>query len=169
MPSALPVVSRRRMLVGTAALAALGVTGAACGKPPPPPDLDDLMTQLDMARSDSQLASDAATTAQPPMRPALAAVSSERSKHAEALSNEIARLTGGPVTSSSSSSATTTSAAQAAAPTMKDVIAALRESADSAGQAAAQLSGYRAGLLGSIAASCTAAYTVTLADRGGAP
>ena len=168
MPSALPVVSRRRMLVGTAALAALGVTGAACGKPPPPPDLDDLMTQLDMARSDSQLASDAATTAQPPMRPALAAVSSERSKHAEALSNEIARLTGGPATSSSSS-ATTTSAAQAAAPTMKDVIAALRESADSAGHSAAQLSGYRAGLLGSIAASCTAAYTVTLAGRGGAP
>ena len=166
MPSALPVVSRRRMLVGTAALAALGVTGAACGKPPPPPDLDDLMTQLDMARSDSQLASETATTAQPPMRPALAAVSSERSKHAEALSNEIARLTGGPATSSSSST-TTTSAAQAAAPTMKDVIAALRESADSAGQAAAQLSGYRAGLLGSIAASCTAAYTVTL--RGGAP
>ena len=168
MPSALPVVSRRRMLVGTAALAALGVTGAACGKPPPPPDLDDLMTQLDMARSDSQLASETATTAQPPMRPALAAVSSERSKHAEALSNEIARLTGGPVTSSSSST-TTTSAAQAAAPTMKDVIAALRESADSAGHAAAQLSGYRAGLLGSIAASCTAAYTVTLAGRGGAP
>jgi hypothetical protein len=157
------------MLVGTAALAALGVTGAACGKPPPPPDLDDLMTQLDMARSDSQLASDAATTAQPPMRPALAAVSSERSKHTEALSNEIARLTGGPATSSSSSSTTTTSAAQAAAPTMKDVIAALRESADSAGHSAAQLSGYRAGLLGSIAASCTAAYTVTLAGRGGAP
>ena len=100
------------------------------------------------------------------MRPALAAVSSERSKHAEALSNEIARLTGEPTTSSST---TTTSAAQAAAPTMKDVIAALRESADSAGRAAAQLSGYRAGLLGSIAASCTAAYTVTLADRGGAP
>ena len=53
------------MLFGTAALAALGVTAAACGKPPPPPDLDDLMTQLDMARSDSQLASDAATTAKP--------------------------------------------------------------------------------------------------------
>ena len=34
------------------------------------------------------------TTANPPMRPALAAVSSERSKHAEALSDEIARMTG---------------------------------------------------------------------------
>ena len=60
MPSPLPVVSRRRVLLGTAALAALSVTAAACGKPPPPPELDDLMTQLDLARSDSQLASDAA-------------------------------------------------------------------------------------------------------------
>jgi hypothetical protein len=166
VPSALPVVSRRRILFGTAALAALGVTASACGKPPPPPDLDDLMAQLDMARSDSQLASDAATTAKPPMRPALAAVSSERSKHAEALAGEIARMTGAPTTSTST---TTTSVAQATAPTAKDVIAALRRSADSAGQTAAQLSGYRAGLLGSIAASCTAAYTVSLAGQDGAP
>lgn len=160
MRSALPVVSRRRMLFGTAVLAALGVTGAACGKPPPPPDLDDLMTQLDMARGDSQLASDASAIANPRMRPALAAVSSDRSKHAEALSNEIARMTGEATTSSSS---TTTTAAQATPPTAKDVAAALRKSADSAGQVATQLSGYRAGLLGSIAASCTAAYMVALA------
>jgi hypothetical protein len=149
------------MLLGTAALAALGATAAACGKPPPPPDLDDLMTQLDMARSDSRLASDAATAANPAVRPALAAVSSERSKHAEALSDEIARLTGEPTTSSPTT--TTTSIGQATAPTAKDVIAALRTSADSAAQTAGQLSGYRAGLLGSIAASCTAAYTVALA------
>ncbi len=147
------------MLLGTAALAALGATAAACGKPPPPPDLDDLMTQLDMARSDSRLASDAATTANPAMRPALAAVSSERSKHAEALSDEIARMTGEPTTSSP----TTTSVQQATPPTAKDVIAALRTSADSAAKTATQLSGYRAGLLGSIAASCTAGYTVALA------
>jgi hypothetical protein len=159
--SALPAFSRRRMLLGTAALAALGATAAACGKPPPPPDLDDLMTQLDMARSDSRLASDAATAAIPAMRPALAAVSSERSKHAEALSDEIARLTGEPTTSSPTT--TTTSVGQATTPTAKDVIAALRTSADSAAQTAGQLSGYRAGLLGSIAASCTAAYTVALA------
>jgi sirohydrochlorin ferrochelatase len=154
------------MLLGTAALAALGVTAAACGKPPPPPDLDDLMTQLDMANGDSQRASDAAAAAPPPLRPPLAAVSSERSKHAEALSNEIARLTGEAATSTSS---TTTSATQASAPTTNDVIAALRRSADSAGQLAAQLSGYRAGLLGSIAASCTAAYSVALAPREGTP
>jgi sirohydrochlorin ferrochelatase len=148
------------MLLGTAALVALGATAAACGKPPPPPDLDDLMAQLDLARSDSRLASDAATAANPAMRPGLAAVSSERSKHAEALSDEIARMTGEPTTSSPT---TTTSVEQAATPTAKDVVAALRKSADSAGQTAAALSGYRAGLLGSIAASCTAAYTVALA------
>ncbi len=160
MSSALPAVSRRRILLGTAALAALGATAAACGKPPPPPDLDDLMAQLDMARSDSRLASDAATTANPAMRPALAAVSSERSKHAEALSDEIARMTGEPTTSSPT---TTTSVQQATPPTAKDVVAALRTSADSAAKTATQLSGYRAGLLGSIAASCTAGYTVALA------
>ena len=167
MPSALPVVSRRRMLVGTAALAVVGATGVACGKPAPPPELAELTSQLDMAHSDSQLASDAANAATPPQRPALAAVSSERSKHAEALSNEIARLTGEPATSTSAT--TTTTAAPAAAPTAKDVVAALTKSAESAAQLAAQMSGYRAGLLGSIAASCTAAYTVALASREGAP
>jgi hypothetical protein len=113
-----------------------------------------------MARSDSRLASDAATAADPRMRPALAAVSSDRSKHAEALSDEITRITGEPTTSSPT---TTTTVEQPAPPTAKDVAAALRKSADSAAQTAAQLAGYRAGLLASIAASCTAAYTVALA------
>ena len=148
------------MLIGTATLAALGVTAAGCGKPPPPPELDDMIAQRDRARADSQLASDAAAAALPPLRPALAAVSSDRSKHAEALSDEIARMTGQATTSSS---ATTTTTAQVPAPTAKDVAAALRASADSAGQLAVQTSGYRAGLLGSIAASCTSAYTVALA------
>ncbi len=165
MPSPLPVVSRRRVLLGSAALAALSVGAAACGKPPPPPDLDDLVAQLDLARSDSELAGAAATTATPQLRPALSAVSSERSDHAQALSDEIARVTGGETTTPAP---TTTNATLATAPTTKDVVAALRKSADSASQSAAQLSGYRAGLLGSIAASCTAAYTVALAPLDGA-
>jgi hypothetical protein len=114
---------------------------------------------MDLARSDSQLASDAVATAIPQLKPALSAVASDRSKHAQALSDEIARMTGEAATSSS---ATTTSTTPATAPTSKDVVAALRKSADSATQLAAQLSGYRAGLLGSIAASCTAAYAVAL-------
>jgi hypothetical protein len=43
------------------------------------------------------------------------------------------------------------------------VVRSLRASADSARQLAGTSSGYRAGLLGSIAASCTASYTVALA------
>ncbi len=154
------------MLLGTAALAALSVSAAACGKPPPPPELDDLLAQLDLARGDSQLASDAVATASPQQKPALSAVASERSDHAQALSDEIARLT----RQTTASASPTTSTPQANAPTIKDVDAALRKSADSAAQLAAQMSGYRAGLLGSIAASCTAAYTVGLAaPPDGAP
>lgn len=153
------------MLLGTAALAAVGVTGVACGESPPPPELAELTTQLEMARSDSALASEAAEAAKPPQRPPLAAISSDRTKHAEALANEIARLTGEPVTSTSATTTTTTTA-PASAPTVKDVVEALKKSADSAGALAVQTSGYRAGLLGSIAASCTAAYTVALASRG---
>jgi hypothetical protein len=41
-------------------------------------------------------------------------------------------------------------------------VGALRKSADSAAELVPSLSGYRAGLLGSIAASCTAAFTVAL-------
>ena len=43
------------------------------------------------------------------------------------------------------------------------VVRSLRASADSARQLAGTSSGYRAGLLGSIAASCTASYSVALA------
>lgn len=158
------------MLIGTAAIAALGVTSAACGKEPPPPELDDLIGQLDQARSDSQLAADAAKAAKPDIAPALNVVASERSDHARALSDEIARLTGETTTSATSATVTTsTTAAPAKAPTTHDVVAALRKSADSAGQLAVQMSGYRAGLLGSIAASCTAAYTVALGGRNEAP
>ena len=49
-----------------------------------------------------------------------------------------------------------------APPTVKDVVAALRHSAERAGALAGTESGFRAGLLGSIAASCTASFAVTL-------
>jgi hypothetical protein len=53
-------------------------------------------------------------------------------------------------------------------PTTADVIAALRQSAESAAELAVKFSGYRAGLVGSIAAACTAAYTVALVTQGAA-
>ena len=148
------------MLFSAAALVLLGGAAAACGEPPPPPEVDELAAQLDRARADSQLAADAAAaTPPPPTAQALTAVASERAAHAQALSDELVRMVGknAPTTTSSS-----TTAPAAKAPTTADVIAALRQSADAASQLAAKQSGYRAGLLGSIAASCTAAYTVAL-------
>ena len=46
--------------------------------------------------------------------------------------------------------------------TVQDVAIALRNSADSAAKLVPVLSGYRAGLVGSIAAACTAAFTLGL-------
>src|SRR6202171_3769277 len=151
-----PTVSRRRFLLGAAALALLGGTVAACGSPPPPPEVDELAAQLDRARADSQLAADAAAaTPPPPTALALTAVASELSAHAQALSDELVRIVGkkAPTTTTT----TSTTARPPTAPTTKDVIAALRQSADTAAQLAAKQSGYRAGLLGSIAGPCPAA------------
>jgi DNA-binding transcriptional MocR family regulator len=167
VPSPLPTVSRRRVLIGTAALAVLSATAAGCGAPTPRPEVDALVAQLERARADSELASGAATAARPQIAAALNVVAAERSAHAKALSEEIDRVAGDtPPTSSSSSSSTSTSPSGTGEPlpppSPQDVIAALKQSADGAAQLAAQQSGYRAGLLGSIAASCTAAFTVAL-------
>lgn len=170
MPSALPTISRRRLLVTAlpagVVLTALG-TAAACAPAPPPPELADLVAQFERAHADSRLAGLAATTARPRVVPALTAVASVRAAHARALSDEITRITGGQTpTTSSTATSEPTSAAPAPAATVADVTAALHTSADSAARLAATLSGYRAGLLGSIAAACTASYQVALADPG---
>ena len=168
MPSALPQLSRRRLLIGALpATLALGVLGSstACAPEAPPADLADLRTQFDRARSDSTLAGDAATALAGPSRQALVAaltaIAAERSAHGDALAAEITRLTDGqaPATDTTTPTAST---APAAAPTVAQVIDALRGSAEQSAQAAERMAGYRAGLLGSISASCTAAYLVAL-------
>ena len=164
-----PTVSRRHVLVGAAALAALSVTAAGCADPPPPPDLDDLTTALDRARSDAELASDVAETVRGRLADVLTDIAAQRAAHAEALSEEIVRMTGHPAPTASTTASpvpTTTTSPSVPAPKAEDVTGALRASADSATQAAGALSGYRAGLLASIAASCTAAYAVALAGTG---
>lgn len=161
VPRAPLTISRRRVLLGTAALALLG-TAAACGAPPPPPELDDLIAQLDRARTDSRLATDAADAARPELRRPLQSVAAERTAHAEALSDEITRILGPEAAATSTSTPTSTTAEPARPADTAEVIRALRRSADTAAQLAGRLSGYRAGLLGSIAAACTAAVTVTL-------
>ncbi|MFN3004809.1 hypothetical protein [Mycolicibacterium wolinskyi] len=167
VPSALTNISRRRALFSAAALALLGASAAACGTTPPPPELADLTAQLDRARADSKLAADAAA-ALPPQAPAaraLTAVADERSAHAQALSDELTRMTG-ELPASTTAAPTSASPAPTAdpdqAPSVDDVVDALEQSAKSATDLAPRLSGYRAGLVGSIAASCTAAHTVAL-------
>ncbi len=168
MPSAIPAVSRRQVLLGAAALAVVSATASACGSRAEAPQVDDLESQLDLARRDSDMAK-AAATAGSSYAPALTVVATERADHARALAQEIARAAGKPPSSTETTSLTSTTATSTAPtppPSLSDVTGALRSSADSASQLAGKLSGYRAGLLGSIAASCTASVTVPLAMKG---
>jgi hypothetical protein len=179
-----PVISRRRVLAGGTALAVLGMTASACRSQPAPPKVDELEAQLKLARHDSEQAAAAAAAAVQPVSAALTEVSSERAQHARALATEIARLGINPTsTSNETTSPTPTSPPHAGGvptprgntpeaappPSLSDVVNSLRTSAASAAQLATTLSGYRAGLLGSIAAACTAAHTVALAFGESAP
>lgn len=168
--------SRRRLLAGGGrgllAVALLGPVAAACGSTPSGPD--PLEEQVQAARRDSELAAAAAKAAPPALVPALNEIAAERNRHAVALIEEVSRAAGKPTptetASGEASGAAAGDAASASAapgpppppPSVADVSAALRRSADSAAALVPTLSGYRAGLLGSIAAACTAAHTVGL-------
>jgi hypothetical protein len=169
VPSRPPTLRRRDVLAGLVLLTAAAAT--ACGTPPPPPDLDDLTTALDRARADSRLAGQAAAAVRGRVAATLTDIAGLRTAHAEALADEIVRLTGQAAPSTGVTVTTSASPAAGAPepppPSADDVVGALRASADSASHSAAALSGYRAGLLASIAAACTAAYTVALASPGG--
>lgn len=161
-------IRRRDVLVGAGrgalGLALVALTTSACGSEPPP-DVTELQAQLTRANADSELARAAVPAAPRAVVPALTQIAGERARHAQALADEISRTLGTqvPVTPTSSASPTPTGApAPARPPSVDDVSAALRAAADSAAGYAARESGYRAGLLGSIAASCTAAHTVAL-------
>jgi hypothetical protein len=173
VPSAVPFPNRRDVLAGGAALAALGAVVSACGKPTPkPPPVEQLLGPLDQARHDSARAGAAAAAVgnPPQVAAALGVVASQRGAHARALSAEISRVAGKLATSSSSETPSPSQAAPPGPPPppppVSDVIDALRASADSASRLVGTESGYRAGLLASIAASCTASYTVALVPGG---
>src|SRR5215813_5148514 len=142
VPRAEPVlrpISRRRVLAGTAALAVLGMTMSACSSQPAPPKVDELESQLKLARQDSELANAAAAAAAQPVGAALTQVASERGQHAQALAAEITRLAVNPAsTSSETTSATVTSPPKAGGtptaappPSLSDVVNSLRASAAS--------------------------------------
>jgi len=162
-----PSLSRRRVLTGAGrgllALAFVGTAAAACGSKPTGPD--PLEAELSAARNDSELAAAAAKAAAPAMVPALIEVSTERARHASAIIEELARAAGKPTPTPGAETTSPTATSPAAVvppPSLGDVISALRRSADSAATLAPTLSGYRAGLIGSIAAACTTSWTVGL-------
>ena len=170
--------SRRRLLAGGGrgllAVALLGPVAAACGSAPSGPD--PLEEQVRSARRDSELAAAEAKAAPPALVPALNEIAAQRNRHAVALIEEISRAAGKPTPTETTSggeagAAAVGSASESASvspspppppPSVADVSAALRRSADAAAALVPTLSGYRAGLLGSIAAACTAAHTVGL-------
>lgn len=149
------LISRRRVL----ALALVGSVAVACGRSgtPGPDPLED---QLKAARRDSEMAAAAVKTAPPPAVPALTVIAAERARHAEVLLEELSRAAGTPIPTTSDTPTPTPSAKPAPPPTVDDVAKALRESADSAAKLTPTLSGYRAGLLGSIAAACATSLAV---------
>lgn len=153
------------MLVGGGVLAALTLTSVGCGSAPRSPAIDDLASQQRLARHDSELAAAAGAAltdaADAGLGRTLAEIAAERSAHARALGAEIARATGRPEPDPVEPVAPPIDTE----PAVSDVVHALRTAADSAGAAAITASGYCAGLLASIAASCTAAYTVALVPQ----
>lgn len=157
-------MSRRRVLAGGVALTVLGIAAPACSSPPPrSPAVDELEAPLVSAERDSELAKAAAVGAPQQIGAALTQIAAERSQHAQALKTEIARLAVNPTPTTAATTTPTTANVAAPPPPLADVVRSLKASADNANQLAVTSSGYRAGLLGSIAASCTASYAVALA------
>ena len=173
-PGDMPALSRRRVLLGGGrgllALALVGTAAAGCGSSGPP-EPDPLEAELSAARADSELAAAAAKAGPPEIAPALIEVSAIRARHATALIEELSRTAGKPTPTpgaeTTSASATAQSTPPAPPPRLQDVVAALRRSGENAAKLAPTLSGYRAGLLGSIAAACTTAWTVGLSPAEG--
>ena len=170
-------LSRRRVLAGAGrgllALAFGGTAAAACASKPSGPD--PLEAELSAARTDSELAAAAAKVAAPAMVPALIEVSTERARHATAIVEELSRAAGRPTPTPGAETTAPTGGAPtgspptggastppAPPPSLGDVVTALRRSADDAATLAPTLSGYRAGLMGSIAAACTTSWMVGL-------
>ena len=98
----------------------------------------------------------------PPLVPALLVVADERAQHAAALAEELARAAGEPRRPSLPEARPQPDCQ----PRRFAVGTGCHEGAarigESATKLAATLSGYRAGLMGSIAAACTASYKVGL-------
>ncbi|GGG07614.1 hypothetical protein GCM10007304_22040 [Rhodococcoides trifolii] len=167
-PTTSPSLSRRALLrlAGGAAVVAASA-GCAANDEPAAATPDALLAEATRARTDAADAT-AVALARPELAGALGVVAAERTAHADALTAEVARLTPPPTSSAPPTTDTATaadpSAADAAPPlTLDELRANLTESSTSAANLARTLSGYRAGLLGSVSAACSVHVSAVLA------
>ncbi|WP_330179220.1 hypothetical protein OHB26_22330 [Nocardia sp. NBC_01503] len=162
-----PPVDRRAVLRlaggGVLAVAAVGAL-SACTREHAPELPDPLLAQEESARSDAAIAQ-AAIATNPDKAGALQIIATQRGAHADALRAEIDRAIGsyGDGTVPSKRVAPPTPTVPVPPPPVTQLRASLSQAQRSAADLATQLSGYRAGLLGSISAACATQAGVLLA------
>ncbi|WP_233161036.1 hypothetical protein [Actinophytocola xanthii] len=144
-------VLRVLALLPGAALAAAG-TGACTGTPEEPPAPDPLVELAARARADAATAS-AVAAAVPALAAAAGEVAGARGEHAAALRAEVDRERP-PVSSSSAPPPEPASPPADVAAARALLVDALTAAQKEAGTLVASLPRYRAGLVGSVAASC---------------
>lgn len=130
---------------------------SACGTNDPEP-VDILEAPAQRARDDAAAIS-AAISRYPDRADALGVMAAERTAHADALTAEVDRLNPPTTTTTTSSEAPTP---QVTPPSLDEIRAALVAAADEAGALVPMTSGYRCGLLGSIAAACRTQVAIAL-------
>ncbi|MEC3954289.1 hypothetical protein VMT65_14715 [Nocardia sp. CDC153] len=166
-PSPLAPVNRRAALRlaggGVFAVAAVGAL-AACGTDDKPSAPDPLIAQETAARTDAAAATAAIATS-PDKAGALQTIATQRTAHADALRTEIDRAIGvyGDGSTPSRRIPPVIPTAPVPPPPVATLRTQLQQSQRSAADLATQLSGYRAGLLASISASCATHAGVLLA------
>lgn len=162
MPLDRPAVSRRTVLRwSSAAVCGLGITTiTACGaSDEDAAEPDPLAGQATRARTDAAIAT-ALLARSPELSAALTTIAAERTAHADALETEIARMEG--ATTSFTPPSTTATTPTGELPNVGELRERLNRSQREAADLARTLSGYRAGLLASISASCAVQTAVML-------
>jgi hypothetical protein len=151
--------SAAALTAGAAAVSVMSACGDSAEVSAQQKLADQLLPQVTAARSDAEAARAASATT-PDRAAALTVIADERTIHAQALTDEITRLDSGRAKTASSSAAP--SPVPTVPPTIDQLRAQLTASARSAGDLAVEMTGYVAGLLGSISAGTTTAVAVQL-------
>ena len=162
MPLDRPTVSRRTLLRwSSVAVGGFGITTiTACGaSDEDAAEPDPLAGQATRARTDAATAT-ALVARAPELSAPLTTIAAERTSHADALEAEIARMEG--ATTSFTPPSTTGTTPIGELPTVEELRERLNRSQREAADLARTLSGYRAGLLASISASCAVQTAVML-------